>query len=270
MELVTSRPVDATVTATGTMSPRSERGARRGEGHEQTDGGYLSGTGVVTTRRRVDTTVEVDKAVERAPNRMLVPPAPARLVPIDQRPTRERDDLDELVDDLLGEPADVAPGRFDIALVAAGAAVLVWWLIAAQSAAILLLGIGLIVLGLVLPLRNLRRRFSQRAAARKQATLTARQQLLDASDPAVRDFTDAYGELVPASELPGVTYGAEALAAGYLAVTEVTSLLGGQSPVSQAQIDYIAKRTEAIRGLAQELRHAHEQSLDSERRRLDE
>ena len=228
----------------------------------------MRGSGQMTSRLKVDTGVATREAVALAPNRMLVPLAPGRLVPIDQRSERPRDDLDEMVDELFGEPADVSPGPLDAVLVVLGTAILAWWLITGQSAVVFILGVGVLLLGLVIPVRTVRQRLQQRRVARKQHALVASHQVLDATDPVVNDLTTAYAELVAASKLPATAHGSEALAAGYLAITEVTSLLDGRSPIVPEEIEYIKKRTAAVRGLAKELEQSHTASVDSERQRI--
>src|SRR6476659_6564776 len=56
---------------------------------------------------------------------LVVPPDPSPLRSL-TRPARDRDELDDLVDDLFGEPSDERPGAFDIGLVVVGAAAVGW------------------------------------------------------------------------------------------------------------------------------------------------
>ncbi len=210
------------------------------------------------------------EAVVRAPKRILVPRTPGRLLPVDQRAHRQRDDLDQMVDELFGEPTEERPGRLDAALVILGLAVLGWGLISGQSSDVFFLGSAVILLGLVLPLRSVRQRIRSRKAARAEDALQARHDVLDAADPTVLDLTTSYAELAAASSLPGVSHGSEALAAGHQAVAEVASLLEGRSPVVPAEVEYVRKRTDAVRRLTSELQRSHQASLESERLRLGE
>lgn len=78
--------------------------------------------------------------------------------------------------------------------------------------------------------------------------------LLDVSTPETRRLADSYGGLLAmAGRLAGPD-GASAAAAGHLAVTEVASLLHGEPLRVPAQAEYVERRTEAIRDLAEALR----------------
>ena len=84
----------------------------------------------------------LDPGEQRAEARFLVvPPDPGPLRSF-TRPASDRDELDDLVDDLFGEPSDERAGAFDIGLVVAGVAGLAW--------AVLGGGIAPLALGVVL------------------------------------------------------------------------------------------------------------------------
>jgi hypothetical protein len=59
------------------------------------------------------------------PRLVVVPKRPGPLLDIPTQTPRQRDDLDELLDDSFGEPTREGPGLFDIALILTGVALAV-------------------------------------------------------------------------------------------------------------------------------------------------
>src|SRR3954454_14184000 len=97
---------------------------------------------------------------------VVVPTAPgAPLAPV----TRGDDDeLDELVDELLGEDTTSGPGLADVVLLLAGVILLVLGLVTGASV-LIVIGIVVTLLGAVLPARWLWRRWSCRRTSRRLA-----------------------------------------------------------------------------------------------------
>ncbi len=207
-------------------------------------------------------------ATDPQPNRLRVPRTPGELTPVDLRRHRQRDELDVMVDELFGAPTDERPGRLDAALIGIGVAILVWWLISREGNGVLFFGIAVLLIGSVLPLRGVRRRILQRRAARANEALQGAHDVLDAADPAVLDLATAYEELAATAKRSGVSHASEALAAGHQAVAEVASLLAGRSPIVEGEVEYVRKRTDAVRALASELQRSHVAALESEGLRL--
>jgi hypothetical protein len=196
-------------------------------------------------------------------NRFLVPRTPGPLRPLDQRPPERRDEIDVLVYELFGDSIEDSPGHFDAVLLVVGGLIVAWSLFTAQSTVVLVLGFLVLLLGLALPLRAARRALRGRRALREQERLLSHGLLLDATHAAVRELADAYDELARAANLPGANRASLALEAGHLALTEVASLLEGRAPVVDAEVEYVAKRAQALRGLATELRRSHDLHLRS-------
>jgi hypothetical protein len=189
--------------------------------------------------------------------RFLVPRTPGPLRALDQRPREVRDEIDELVYELFGDPIEESPGKFDAALLVVGGLIVAWSLFTGQSTAVLVLGFLIVLLGLALPLRAARRAVRGRRTSREHARLLSHGQVLDATHPAVRHLVESYNELTRAADLPGTSKSPRALEAAHLALSEVASLLEGRAPVVDAEVGYVAKRTQAVRDLAVELRRSH-------------
>ena len=166
---------------------------------------------------------------------VIVPPTPAPLV----RPEgggRRRDDLDELIDDLLPD-TDEGPGPVDAGLLAGGAGLLAWTVLGNPPELATFAGVAALGLGSILPVRAAWRWLSGR---RREARL-ARGTPLRVGDATVARLVAAYEQLDAAPDA--------ARAAAHAALTEVASLLQGRVPASDRERRYVAARTEAVEGL---------------------
>jgi hypothetical protein len=195
--------------------------------------------------------------ITEGPSLLLVPRAPGPLLAVDSALARPRDDLDALIDDVFGEPVRERPGALDIILVVAGTALIVWTLLGA-SPLTAVVGLVMLVLGLALPTRDALDGIRSRRIASRKAQARSRGMLLDVRHPSTRRLSDAYARLVVAATRPSVVQAHAALAAGYLAVTEVASLLDGDPPQVAAEVEYVDRRREAIERLATTLEAAAE------------
>ena len=158
-----------------------------------------------------------------------------------------------LIDDLFGEPVEERSGVMDAVLVVAGLAMLLWTLLGA-SPIVAVLGVIALVLGLALPTRDALRRIRGRRVAVRLERAQTQGMLLDVSTPETRRLADSYGGLLAMAGRVAGPDGASAAAAGHLAVTEVASLLHGEPLRAPAQAEYVGRRTDAIRDLAEALR----------------
>ena len=164
---------------------------------------------------------------------------------------RDRDDLDELIDELFPD-TDEPPGGFDAAVLVAGAA-LVGWAVAADGPTwALVVGIGCVALGLVLPLRWLWRRAVASRAGRRRSAVLARGVPLRTDDPDTARLVRAYDDLLALAASPGVPAPVDAAAHG--ALLEVATLLDGRPVGSPAERTYVTTRTAAIEDLVAALR----------------
>ena len=175
---------------------------------------------------------------------IVVPPVPGPLVRPDQ-PRRDRDELDEVIDELFPD-SDEPPGWFDAGLLAAAAA-LIGWALAGGPGWALVVGLGCLALGVVLPARWLWRRARTARSARHAAGVPL-PPLGD--DPAVARLVQAYdslGELVSDDADP-------ARIAAHGAVLEVATLLAGRPAGSAAEREYVTTRAAALEDLTGALR----------------
>src|SRR4051812_6983339 len=82
-----------------------------------------------------------------------------------------RDDLDELLDDVFGEPDDRGPGPVDAVLLVGGAAAIVVGSVTSAPAAVTVVGAIAAALGAVLPARALWRRVADGGRSRRLRAL---------------------------------------------------------------------------------------------------
>ncbi|MGB8861932.1 MAG: hypothetical protein WCC60_21935, partial [Ilumatobacteraceae bacterium] len=102
---------------------------------------------------------------------VIVPARPGPLVRLRDL-ERGRDELDELLDDVFGEPDDRGPGPVDAVLVVGGLGAIIGGQAASLPTAVTVCGAAAVGLGAVLPLRSLWRRVgSARRASRLQLLL---------------------------------------------------------------------------------------------------
>jgi len=182
---------------------------------------------------------------------VLVPNRPGALVPLaDQAPKRGRDDLDELIDDLLPD-VDEGPGVFDVALVVIGLALIGWTVLGSGPGWAVLVGLGAFALGVTLPARALVRRFQSRSRRRHLAGQLDQGTLLDVTTSEVSALTSAHAELLAITERMEAGLGSQVREAGHRAVAEVAAALAGQAPSSPADRAYVAARTDAVSALVE-------------------
>ena len=164
--------------------------------------------------------VRVVEPGEAAASLLVVPWTPGALVPLnaDRRP--DRDKLDELLDEVFGEPTREGPGAFDVVLLIGGAGIVVATEVAGLSNGLLALGSGAIGLGLILPIRDLWQRLVRRRAGRRLQTSLTQGLPLNTDHPATQALVTAYHQVSGAS---GATtaFGLEALEVAHLAMIEV-------------------------------------------------
>jgi hypothetical protein len=184
---------------------------------------------------------------------LVVPPDPGPLRSL-ARPARDRDELDDLVDDLFGQPSDERPGAFDIGLIVAGVAGVAWAIIGGGVGP-LVLGAVLLALGLALPAQRVARSVGDRRRRADRRRTIGDGILLDVSDPDVTRLTSAYAALLPLRDEPRAPLAGPSVTAAHLALVEVATLLEGQPPSDDASRGYVRRRAEAIEGTTAQLRN---------------
>jgi len=205
--------------------------------------------------------VNQDEAPEVQRALVIVPRRPGPLLELLAETTRQRDDLDELLDDLFGEPTREGPGLFDIGLIAGGTALAVATRLAHLATALAVVGGGLIALGLVLPVRDLWQRAVKRRAGRRLDAMLRQGLALNVGDPATGELAAAYRRVTGlCAEAGGL--GGDALDAAHLAMVEVADVLQGRPPRGAAEQEYVLTRVRALEDLAQALSRPSAAPLD--------
>lgn len=182
---------------------------------------------------------------------VVVPKRPGALL-VAPGEVAERDDVDEFLDDLFGEPTSNRPGTADVVLVVAGGAGVLAGLVGWLPGGVAVLGGLLLALGLVLPLSAFGRALGRRRQAQEVTQLMGTGTLLATSHPLTAELVDGYRRVYAHLD-PGPEPAAEALTAAHLALLEVAGLLRGRPPYGQAEEEYVARRAEAVTALAADL-----------------
>jgi hypothetical protein len=206
-------------------------------------------------RARSDGMDEAGAGTPERPALVVVPRRPGPLIkpPPDKR---RHDDLDEVLDELFGEPTTEGPGLLDAALVVGGALLVATAWLGWLPRGLGVVGAGAAALGLVLPARSVWQRLARRRAARRLHGTLELGLPLDLGHDVVRRLTDAYERVVAATRQPRVGFAQDALEAAHLALAEVAGLLRGRPPDGPAEEEYVQARASAVAGLAQRLEAA--------------
>lgn len=183
---------------------------------------------------------------------VIVPWRPGPLLELPAEPSRQRDDLDEVLDALFGEPTREGPGLFDIGLIAGGTALAAAAGFAHLAAGLAVFGAVLAALGLVLPVRDLWQRAARHRARRRLDASLGQGLLLDAGDPLTGGLAGAYRHLTSLCTGAG-GLGEDALEAAHLAMVEVAGVLQGRPPRGAAEQEYVTTRAHALETLARVL-----------------
>jgi hypothetical protein len=208
----------------------------------------------------------VEKRRSDDPNAVVVPPRPGPLRAFG-REAPDRDEVDELLDDVLGEPDQRGPGLADAALIVGGAALVVNAQLASWPAITTVAGAAAVLLGLVLPIRSLWRRLEPGRRDRRSQTLLGEGTLLRTDSVPVRDLVAAHGRLEAGAAPLSPSVRAEVAFVAHGALSEVASLLEGRSPTTAIEIDYIEARRAALDDLATTLADPRVGDGDASRRR---
>ncbi|WP_433173574.1 hypothetical protein [Actinoallomurus sp. CA-150999] len=147
---------------------------------------------------------------------------------------------------LPAEEAETGMGVPEVVLAAGGAALLAAVVVAHLPVWLTVVAVACLALGLVLPTQAAVLRVMRRRALRRHAKALHRGEPLEVSHPAVRRLVTAY-ERLRRTTGPGI-----ALDAGHLALVEVATLLHGRPPRDE-EVDYVARRAEAVSALADRL-----------------
>lgn len=173
---------------------------------------------------------------------------------------RPGDDLDEIVDEMFGETTDEGPGPLDLILFLGGLALVVWAVATRASGLAFWTGVVALLLGLALPARSIVRAIGRRGVQRQRRRIIGHGYPIDVSHPATAALVHAYDELLKITTVSGSRLADDAIIAAHLALVEAASLLAGSAPVADAEVDYVEKRTLAIRDITAQLVRARRAS----------
>lgn len=197
---------------------------------------------------------------------VIVPTRPGPLVRLRDL-ERGRDELDELLDDIFGEPDDRGPGPVDAFLVVGGAGAIIAGQAASLPAVVTVIGAAAVGLGAVLPLRSLWLRVGSTRRASRLRSLLGDGLLLRTDHPSIDQLLAAHQRLLSVSAPLATAPCARVHDVAHGTLLEVASLLGGRPPGAQVEVDYVAARTRALEDLAATVSDPRVGDGESDRRR---
>lgn len=180
---------------------------------------------------------------------VIVPARPGPLVRLEDL-ERGRDELDELLDDVFGEPDDRGPGAVDAVLVVGGVAAIIGAQAASLPTVVTVCGAAAVGLGAVLPLRSLWRRVGSARRASRLQSLLGDGVLLRTDHSIIEQLLAAHQRLMSVTTRLAAAQRARVHDVAHGALLEVASLLGGRPPGAQAEVDYVVARARALEDLA--------------------
>ena len=180
---------------------------------------------------------------------VVVPARPGPLVRL-QDLERGRDELDEPLDDVFGEPDDRGPGPVDAVLVVGGVGAIIGGQAASLPTVVTVCGAAAVALGSVLPLRSLWRRVGSARRASRLQSLLGDGVLLRIDHPSIERLLAAHQRLLSVTAPLATALRARVHDVAHAALLEVASLLGGRPPGAQVEVDYVAARAHALEDLA--------------------
>jgi hypothetical protein len=165
---------------------------------------------------------------------------------------RQRDDLDDMMDDLFGKPIPQKPGPLDAALSIGGVALILAGALFRLGAGLLAAGVICLILGLSLPATNLWRLANRKRAAERLRSTLRQGEPLNLNDPTMQRLASGYMQLQEMRPL-GDPLAEQALEASHEALLEVSSLLNGHPPRGAAELEYVARRADAVEKLVRSI-----------------
>ncbi len=183
---------------------------------------------------------------------VYVPRQPGPLVN-PRSPSKRPDEIDDVLDDLFGSEDERGPGVADAVLIGAGITALVGSQLFDMATFVTVLGVGMILLGSILPIRWA----LQRLKSGQQRSLTAKAvgdaTALRTGHPTLDQLVDQYTHVHErAGQLESDT-GARLVAVAHGLVDEVATLLGGELPTGPAELEYTDARAASLAELAASL-----------------
>ena len=176
---------------------------------------------------------------------VVVPTRPGPLEPL-ATAGRDRDDIDDLLDDMFGDPDERGPGVADGVLVAGGVGALVAGTVAPLPGIVAVGGAVAVALGAVLPIRSGWRRLRGRRRRVERESKLARGVPMRVDHDAVTKFVAAHERLTAAARTVEPSERLRMESVAHAAAYEVASLLAGHRPRSAAEVAFVGARTQAL------------------------
>lgn len=193
---------------------------------------------------------------------VVVPAAPGPLRPLADA-NDQRDEVDELLDDVFGQPDAGGAGPLDAALLIGGATAVIAGLTSIAPTAVLVVGLIAFCLGAVLPLRSAWRAVLAARRTRRLESMIGDGVLMSIDHPSLVALVAAYDRC---TEAQVTSTGVAATAAAHAVIIEVATLLGGGRPSDPADVRYVTERAEALDELATALNASSSADVDRARR----
>jgi len=175
------------------------------------------------------------------------------------------DELDALIDEMFGETTTEQPGRLDVVLILAGAALLAWAWLTAAAVGVFVIAVLLLVLGLALPTRAALRAYHRRRLVKERRAELDDGYRLDVSDPSVAELVAAYESVLEIAARTRSDLAEPSVVASHLAVVEAAAMLDGRPPIAEADRRYVDTRTAAMTKVAHGLSLAPRRSTADDR-----
>ncbi len=183
---------------------------------------------------------------------VVVPARPGPVVLL-RHVDADRDDVDDLLDDVYGAPDDGGAGPLDAALLLAGAGVIIAGLTALVPTWVLACGVGAFVLGAILPLRTFWRRGTRARRAARLRNAVGDGTLLRCDHPSVVRLLAAHDRCLANAGGVVTRRRVEVDAVAHRALVEVATLLAGRPPVLASEVADVTARATALEQLADAL-----------------
>jgi len=197
---------------------------------------------------------------------VIVPAWPGPLVGLGDL-ERGRDEIDELLDDVFGEPDDRGPGPVDAVLVVGGLGAIVGGQAASLPVVVTVCGAAAVGLGVVLPLRSLWRRVGSARRTKRLRSLLGNGRFLRTDHASIEQLLAAHQRLLSVSARLATAPRARVHSVAHAALVEVAALLSGRTPVAAVEVDYVAARTRALEALAVDVADPRVGDGENDRRR---
>ena len=185
---------------------------------------------------------------------VVVPSRPGPLEPLRTAGDRRRDGIDDVLDDFFGEPDDRGPNLADAGLVVGGLALAIAAAVNSWSGALVSLGVAMVVVGLVLPVRWAWRAITHRRRRSAIDSQLAGGVPLRVDQAAVAELVARHAAVLRAAALLDAGDQIRVAGVAHTAIYELATLLRGRSPDTATELEYVAVRSRALAELADAVR----------------